>query len=72
MEWMKKISSINEIAASSHFKSSSKKENEHKSAGNNLSISQNTRQAELFASSWACWCEWKIVQHLTRIFHFLL
>ena len=47
MEWRKTTrNSINEIAVSSHFKSSLQ-QNEHKSAGNNLSISQNTLQAEL-------------------------
>lgn len=78
MEWRKTTrNSINEIAVSSHFKSSLQ-QNEHKSAGNNLSISQNTLQAELFLLLDAKIflltltfreCEWKIVAHLTRIFH---
>lgn len=78
MEWRKTTrNSINEIAVSSHFKSSLQ-QNEHKNAGNNLSISQNTLQAELFLLLddkirllilEMQECEWKIVAHLTRIFH---
>lgn len=70
MEWIKKILPSTKLLYQVTLKA--RKENEHKSAGNNLSISQNTRQAELFTSFRACWCKWKIVAHLTRIFHFLL